>query len=159
MKPVETKAQRKKTHVMIAILLDVERSARRNLIEHQRDAYESLLDFFAAISKLVVSSNNTQIVLDRNMLLIGALKKEKEVAATAQVRAELEHVKRNQTERLGESAVAAVDYWRRKASETAQKCREIDEARKFAHEAAVFWKARCICATAAVKHLTSEEFD
>jgi hypothetical protein len=141
------------------MLFDFERSARWQILDHQRDAFESLLDFNAAIAKLVLSANNTQIVLDRNLLLVNALKAEKEATSTLKVKLDVEHTRLQSTNRLGESAVAAVDYWRRKASELAQQVRELDEARGVAHEAALFWKARCVCATAAVKQLTAEEFD
>ncbi len=141
------------------VIESLELRSRLQLAEHQRDAFEALLDFFAALMKLLVSTHTTQLVLDRNEQVMAALRREKEQVATLKVKLELEAAKRGSTERLGESAVAAVDYWRRKASENSQRCREVDEARAVAHEAALFWKARAVCATAAVKHLTAEEFD
>ena len=141
-----------------ALLRELEQSARCLIEDHARDAFEAALAGFVAAAKVIVAGNAARglgaVVCSAKAAAMS------ERAAANELHAAL--LRETDARRAADAAYASAaeqcERWRRKASEQAQAAGELSEARTLAHEAAVFWKARCICATAAIKHMTGEDF-
>lgn len=153
---------KKKMSVLFSVMFvieELERSARLQVVEHQIDGFESLLDVFCAGAKIIVANNSMRSLMHKHHALQNQLDATRERSAQLTVLIEREATSRTAAERSNETALQMFEFWRRKASEQAQEMKEISEAQQLAKESAIFWKARCLCAEGALRHLTNEEFD
>lgn len=144
---------------VLFVIEELERSSRLQVVEHQIDGFESLLDVFCAGAKIIVANNSMRSLMHKHHVLQNQLDATRERGAQLTVLIEREATSRGAAERSNETALQMFEFWRRKASEQAQEMKEIAEAQQLAKESAIFWKARCLCAEGALRHLTNEEFD
>ncbi len=141
------------------LLASVADSARALILEHEHDARELLLDVFAARARVIVAFNTARSASRSVANLRAAVDAERELNANLKGALEREIGTRRSAEQLGGSAVDASEHWRRVASHQAMELADLAQAHDIARDSAVFWKARAICAAAAIKQLTSEDYD
>jgi hypothetical protein len=146
---------------MKAFIQEFESSSRREIIQHEIDNFDGILTMFVSIAKLIISNNTSKSLNQSIKNLRNAVDTERELNANVRGQLDREIGQRLSVEQTNLKAVEWCEHWRIKASEAAQALQEVSEAKDLAHDAALFWKARCVCATAALKQITngSSDFD
>jgi len=143
------------------IISSLESSSRSTLLQHECDNFNLLLDLFSASTQTLLGHNKNRSLSRSIENLKQAVDTERELYANVRGKLDRESFEKSSVEKMSHQAVEWCEYWRKRASDNAQELREMTEAKDLAHDAALFWKARCVCATAALKQLTegSGDFD
>ena len=144
---------------MCFLVITTEEQSRRLLAACEHEAFESKLDLFCALARSIVARHSVESYGTRLDATACALRDEREECAAVRVALEAERAARHSVERSAIRAVDLSEHWRMRASQLAQELRDVREAHVAARDAALFWKARCVCATSALRHVTGDWFD